>query len=424
MSEIRLLTVDDFDAFTDIVVNAYPGWKISSKEDWERVQQRLLTSHREDRTVSYYGLFRAGELIGGMRFHDFQMNLLGARVAVGGVGLVAVHLLHKKEHVAKEMIAYFLRHYRGKGAPLTLLYPFRPDFYKSMGFGYGTKMNQYRVPPSALPKGPSKVHVRYLGDQDKRALLDCYQRVVERTHGMMEKSGRELDRLFKNESFRIVGYVDEDEDGDGAGDGRVRGYVVFAFEPGESFIVNDLHVREFIYENQDALSELMTFLHTQFDQIRHVILDTQDEYFHHVLLDPRNGSPRLIPSVYHESNLQGLGVMYRVVNTPALLQALADRDFGGQTCRLKLTMEDSFLPENTGGWVLHFEEGRLTWSDGEAYDVEVRMEVAEFSALLMGTATLDCLYRYGLVRVSDPKYVGVVDRIFRVPEKPICTTAF
>jgi len=87
-------------------------------------------------------------------------------------------------------------------------------------------------------------------------------------------------------------------------------------------------------------------------------------------------------------------------------------------------VEQSFLPENGGSLTLHFEGGRLTWSDGEAYDVEVRMEVAELSALLLGTVTLNSLYRYGLVEVSDVEYVGVVDRIFRVLDKPICTTAF
>lgn len=35
---------------------------------------------------------------------------------------------------------FYLRHYRERGTPLTALYPFRPDFYRSMGFGFGTKV--------------------------------------------------------------------------------------------------------------------------------------------------------------------------------------------------------------------------------------------------------------------------------------------
>jgi predicted acetyltransferase len=414
MSEIRPLSAGDFDAFARIFVDAYPGMKATSKEEQERVKQRLLKAHQEEPTVTGYGLFREGQLLGGMLFYDFTMNFLGARIAAGGVGQVAVDLLRKKEHVAKEMMLYFVRHYRECGAPVTMLYPFRPDFYKKMGFGYGTKMSQYRVEPSALPKGPSKTHVRYLNEDDKQAVLDCYNRRLDRTHGMMVKSEREVNRLMQ--APYIVGYER---------DGQIQGYLVFNFEYSENFLLNDIHIREFIYESREALSELLTFLQTQADQVRHIIFNTQDEFFHHLLLDPRNGSPTLIPDVYHESNLQGMGLMYRVVDIPGIFRLLGERDFGGQTCRLKLTIEDSFLPENAGSMFLAFENGRLHLLDsGSAHDVEVWMDVAEFSSLLLGTVPFRSLYEYGLADVSDPGYVGIIDRIFAVRDKPICTTSF
>ena len=103
---------------------------------------------------------------------------------------------------------------------------------------------------------------------------------------------------------------------------------------------------------------MLTFLHTQADQIRHVIVNTQDEYFHYLLLDPRNNSQRLIPDVYHESNTQGVGLMYRVIDVPGMFDLLHERNFGGQTCTLELNIVDSFLPENAGSTLLRFEEGR------------------------------------------------------------------
>ena len=417
MSEIRVLSVEDFDAFVNILVNAYPGWKIAprDKEAKERVKQRFLKAHQEEPMITAYGLFRDGGLQGGMLFHDFKMNCLGARIAAGGVGQVAVDLLHKKEHVAREMTLYFLRHYRERGAPLIMLYPFRPDFYKKMGFGYGTKMNQYRVQPAGLPKGPSKAHIRYLDKDDRQALLDCYNRYLSRTHGMIEKSERELTRLVENPQHQIVGYEE---------DGRVLGYLVFTIEHGENWLINDICIREFIYESRAALSELMTFLHTQADQIRHIIFNTQDEVFYYLLLDPRNGSPTLIPDVYHESNIQGVGLMYRVIHTRTIFDLLRERNFGGQTCRLKLTIEDSFLPENAGSTFLRFEDGRLHLVDDGDYDVEVCMDVAEFSSLLVGAVNFRSLHKYGLAEISDPGYVGIIDRVFAVEDKPICTTPF
>lgn len=419
MSEIRILSADDFDALADIFINAYPGWMSASAEEKERIKQHLIKSHQEEPTVTYYGLWRDGQLLGGMRFHDFTMNFLQTQIPAAGVGQVAVDLVHKKEHVAKEMIAYFLQHYREQGVSIALLYPFRPDFYKKMGFGYGTKMSQYRVKPAALPRGPSKAHVRYLGEDDEQALWDCYTRLVSRTHGMIEKSQGEIAKLIKNPQLRIVGYEQ---------DGQVVGYLAFIFDRGENAILNDIHVREFVYESREALSELCSFLHTQADQIRYVIFETQDESFHHLLLDPRNDSVALIPSVYHGSNTQGVGIMYRVLDTPGIFNLLQARDFGGQSCRLKLTLEDSFLPENAGSTLLCLEGGRLMVVDDDAegrdYDVQLRMDVAEFSSLLVGAVNLRSLDRYGLTDLSDRGYLGVLDEIFAVQDKPICMTHF
>ncbi len=154
------------------------------------------------------------------------MKLLSTKTVGGGVGLVAVDLLHKKEKVCKELITYFLKHYRKKGISIALLYPFRPDFYKKMGFGYGTKVNQYRIKPESLPKGDSKKNTRFLDEDDREALLECYNRLMDRTSGMIEKSDFALQRIFDQKN-RIVAYEK---------DGKVRGYIIFTFQPTKRII--------------------------------------------------------------------------------------------------------------------------------------------------------------------------------------------
>lgn len=415
MSEIRVLKEDEFDAFVDIVATAYPAWEITSPEDAERVKGHLLEDHREEPTVSFYGLFREGELRGGMRFHDYTINFLDTIMPAGGVGLIAVDLVHKKEHVAKEMVSYFLGHYRDQGAPLALLYPFRPDFYRRMGFGYGSKMSQYRVEPASFPRGLSKAHIRRLTKEDREALAACYARVMRRTHGMIEKTEHELTRLFRRPQHRFVGYER---------DGQIEGYLVFSFEKGDDFLENDIQVREIIYENREALSELLTFLHTQADQIRYVILNIEDSTFHHLLSDPRSPSPSLIPPVYHESNLQGVGLMVRVIDVPRVFQLLGERDFGGYSGTLRLTVEDTFLPENAGATLVRFTDGHPEVVDEGAHDVEIQLEIGALSSLLAGTVPFRRLHTYGLAEISNVSQVEVVDRIFAVREPPVCTTWF
>jgi predicted acetyltransferase len=237
---------------------------------------------------------------------------------------------------------------------------------------------------------------------------------------MIDKTEREMQRLFGNPEHRIAGCEIE---------GEIRGYLVFTFQQGESFISNDLSVKEFIYKDREALSELLTFLHSQHDQIRHVIVNTQDEYFHHLLLDPRNGAAQLIPDVYHQTNAQGVGLMYRIVDVPGIFDRLAERDLAvsvsrAQKCALRLTIADSFLPENAGSLLLELEDGRLRRVETGNHDIEVHLDIADLSSLLAGTVDFKSLQRYGLAELSDSGWVEVVDGIFAVPQKPMCTTSF
>jgi predicted acetyltransferase len=416
MQEIKPLAEQDFAAFATIVANAYPSFKIATEEDRQRLVERFR-ARSEQPTNHVYGLYRDGTLYGGMILYDFTIKLLSVKASAGGVGLVAVDILHKKEKVARDMIAYFLQHYKAQGATLTTLYPFRPDFYKQMGFGFGTKMSQYRVRPSDLPKGATKQHIVFLRAEDKELLRDCYHRYLERTHGMMERSDLELSSLFNNQEHRIVAYKRDD---------RVQGYMVFTFKPGsqENFNINDILVRELVYETREALSELFAFLHSQADQIRRVIFQTQDEDFHHALRDPRNGTENLFPSVYHESNIQGVGIMYRVIDTKGIFGLLRDHNFGNQDCKLKLALRDSFLAENDGSTVVHFRQGRPALQDDADYDIEVGLDIADFSSLLMGAVRFKSLYMYGLADISDERAVDTVDRLFMTEAKPICMTPF
>jgi predicted acetyltransferase len=413
---IKELNKADFDDFVTLTLNAYPGIKITSEEDKERFRQRLEKAAGDD-TTHFYGLFVEDQLWGGMRLYDFTMKLLSTTTLVGGVGGVAVDLAHKKKKVARDLIRFFLQHYRAKGACMVALYPFRPDFYKKMGFGYGSKMNQYRIKPAALPASPLREQVALLDASAKAALNECYSRYLAKTNGLMLKSDHVLEDMFTNPALKVVGYWQ---------DGRLLGYLLFTFQPtGQSnFLSNNIVVQEFVYETAGALQGLLAFLQAQADQVDRVIFNTQDENFHHLLPDPRNGSENLLSPVYHESNLQGVGIMYRVIDTRRLFTVLQNHNFGGQGCRLKLSLTDSFFSENEGSIVIHFVEGMAHLDTGKAYDVAIDLDIAEFSSMAVGAVGFRHLYEYGLAEISDANYVDVVQRLFQTNQKPLCMTRF
>jgi hypothetical protein len=221
--------------------------------------------------------------------------------------------------------------------------------------------------------------------------------------------------LFKNGGGRIAGYVKN---------GRIEGYLTYSFEKGKNFLVNDMVINELFYENRDALSEMAAFLHGQLDQIKQIVLSSHDDTFHHLLFDPTNGTGNMINPISHESNVQGAGLMYRVINVGGMFGAMAERDFGGQSCRVRITLRDTFFPQQAGSTVVNFENGRAVVSDSADYEVEMSLDVSEFSSLLMGVISFRKLYDYNLVELSDVAYLDLLHKLFYVETKPICITRF
>lgn len=416
MREIERLTGKLLDAFVTITANAYPGIKLATDAEKERLRERMAQM-QDSGEVHFYGLMEDGALLGGMRFHDYTMKLRSTMMPVGGLGGVAVNLTHKKEKVAYEMVLFFLRHYREQGACLTALYPFRPDFYRRMGFGYGSKISQYRVSPANLPRDGEKTAVSFLTEADKAGVKACYGRFLQQTNGLMEKQAYALDSLFTSPTLKLVGYKQQ---------GELQGYIAFTFKMREegNFLWQDIVIHEFVYENRMALAALLAFLHAQADQVDRIAFNVQDDNLHFIFTDPRNDSKRMIPAVWHESNTQGVGIMYRVIDVPRLFAVLADHDFNGQSCRFTLSLRDSLLPENEGRYGVACVNGRIALTVSQPDDVVVSMDVAEFSSLIIGAIGFNELYRFNLADISDAAYADAIHQLFWTAQKPLCLTSF
>jgi predicted acetyltransferase len=415
MREIRAVPESDLEEFARITTEAFPGMKIVSREERDRMIERLARVMKEP-IVHFFAAYEGEQMVGVMRLYDFTMRLRETRTLVGGLGGVAVDLRHKKERVAADMVRFYLDYYRDKGAVFVALYPFRPDFYRRMGFGYGVKMNRYSFRPDALPAGP-RARVDYLTADDRDALAACYDRFLERTNGLIVLPSHVLDALFTDPANRIVGLREGN---------RLRGYAIFRFQPANenNWLANNLELRALIYDDPAALLALLAFLRTQADQVERIVYETQDDAFHHALSDPRDGTGNLLAGLWHQTNTQGAGIMYRVIDAPRLFEIWRERDFGGATCRLRLNLTDSFLPENAGSYLIAFERGRAKLTDKGAADVEMNMDISDFSSLAVGAIDFARLYEYGRATISGAAHVPAINRLFHAEIRPWCLTSF
>ena len=411
MSIIRALQDNEIPELLRIVANAYPSFELHSPEATAKLKKRLLQALDEGFANRICGLFRDGRLLGGMRWLDFEMNLFEKPVPFGGVGLVAVDLVHKKEQVCKEMIQAFIQHYDEAGTALVGLYGFRLDFYKQMGFGFGNVTHHYRIRPEQFPC-TQKDGIRFLTADDGEAIAACYQRYMDGRHGLLAKSQYEINEYSRNDTTHLVGFATSD---------RIEGYLVYRYQV--DGLNTDLQVIEFVYENDTAYRQLCTFLHTQLDQIRWILFNTQDDHFYYQFSNPVNSQSGEVP-LHHASSGSEIGIMYRVVNTGRLIEQLADHNFNDVSMNLKIELQDTFHPENSGIYPVRVHEGKMCLDENIGSCPFIRLDVAEFTSLVLGLVPFRKLVRYGLADISDTECLPRIDRLFHCTQKPQCWTRF
>ncbi len=410
-------TYEAFYKIVTLLTNAYPLAVPTEEEAIHKLATNLedALTLRPDQHV--FSVRAKDEIVGCMRYFDFNMQLFGEKLKVGGIGMVAVDILHKKKGIAKLIVSDFLDYYKKQGYTMATLFPFRPDFYKNMGFGFGRSMNQFRIPPKAFPKGVGKEHVIYLGKKDIGDMLDCYHRYQQQTNGLFDKYADEYEKEM-DQGRRFIGYKKN---------GALEGMFAYTIEKTSDVntMTQNMRVFNIIAENAEALMAFSAFFNSQIDQIERVIVNVQDEAFQYLFGDPRNHTDHNMSPHFQECSVQGTGVMYRLIDNVEFFKGLKSHSFGGQTVTVSFDIEDDFLLENNGTFTVSFEEGYpVSVLPGRSGHVTVSMNVANFTSLVTGCVDFRSLLRYNQATISDKGYMVRVNRLFDGEDAPICMTRF
>jgi len=413
MYTFSLMNEKNTHAMAQQQIDAYPGFMQNISVE-QYAESMTDTNNRPN--TKYYCAFSGNKLVGGFLMLDFEMNMRQIMVKASGLGMVAVDLNHKKEKVCREIMRYYLNTLRTNGVNVALLYPFNSSFYHKMGFGFGTLLQQFRIKPSNLPSGNSKAHIARLNEDNAEAIAKFYNLRAKTTHGLITKSTDEFAKRLKNPANKVFAYVD----------GNIRGYIFFQFKKGsdDSALVNDISVNELLFDSPEVFTELMTFMKSQSDQARYIIINTQDEGFINAIADPRNHTERILFPVYQECCRTGLGIMYRICNVETFFADIANCRFGDLSINLKINVNDSFIPENNKPVLLELRNGLCTVTNNSDCDVELNIDIAELSSLVMGCTNLKSLVKYGKATLSNATCLDVLSRSFALDEKPICLTYF
>jgi predicted acetyltransferase len=286
---------------------------------------------------------RDGELAGVMRLYDYEMNVRGRDALTGGLGSVAVSLVHKRRGVARALVGWYIDDYRRRGAAFAALYPFRFDFYRALGFGYGTPMQRYRFAPAALRDDGARGRLRLLGEADLDAMLACTSAFAASTHGLIKRHRMPMERALRDAELRFVGVED---------DGTLRGFMQTKPIAHDSTIHNrnELEVRDLLCEDDAYAAALLGYLRAQRDQFARVTIESQEAAFYlAAAADPRDGSDvSVAPPAAHRVAETGLGIMYRIVDVERAFAILPGVRRLGSCCDCRSTIRSCRRPAAGG----------------------------------------------------------------------------
>ena len=230
------------------------------------------------------------------------------------------------------------------------------------------------------------------------------------------KIGDEI-RDLKNDPYnKIIANYDEK--------GNINGYLVFKFQNAKdgNYTINNIYIKELIYENTDVLKKLLGFLRKQDDQVNLVVFNTEDENFYYLFDNPLNDSLNYIPYGYIESNTQAVGVMYKLFDIKQAFEQCSHRNYNNSNLKVRFLVYDE-LNNKEIEIVVNFIDGIVN-TDSEKFDVTMRTNMANFSSLFLGSTSVIGMYNLGLLELDNVEFWRILIERFTVVKKPVCYTDF
>jgi predicted acetyltransferase len=336
-----------------------------------------------------------GRLAGAIKAYQFTQHLAGAAVPMLGLAAVATAPTARRRGVGRALCHHALRLGRERGDLVSVLYPFRPAYYRAFGWGVAGEFHSYRFAPRALPVYDEAAAVRAATADDLGALVACYARSAARSNGLIER-----DRGIWAYHFDRTGVYPFIYDANG-----VSGYALARFTAGPAPEAGTLAILELVAEDDDAYHGLLGWIASQGDQFREVRYDARpDEHFEFRLTDPRPPGFQPARNLWHPTARRIRGPMLRILDIPALLES---RTHWGAAVEgafsFTLEIDDPEIPENRGPWRVTIEGGRAQVqprTGSHITQAALAADAATFAEICTGTIAPTAAMRLGLARIE------------------------
>lgn len=374
-------------------------------------------------------------LVGACKVYRMTEFIGGVAMPMMGLAAVAVTPSHRRRGLAARLCVGAIEAAVERGDIISALYPFRPDYYRRLGWGLVGALHEYRFHTRALalpegdrPAGGASRVRRGELERDAAAIAACYRRVAERSNGPIDRTRQVWAYRLTGEELGVrpvdaeAGWTARAEptlrpvvyDDDG-----VRGYALLRYRPKASPTDATLQVRELIAEDYAAYRGLLAHIAGQHDQwpLCHYFARPA-ERFGDFLTDPRPPRFRNARSLYFPTGRIVRGPMLRVLDVPAALRMRRYFDaVGGAPATFGIMVTDDQRPANTGTWTVHVDAGgKVGVEEGAApADATLETDVSGLARMFVGEIPATVAAVQGRARVEGDG--AVLDRAFATRER-------
>lgn len=401
----RSARLEEVPAVARIVSHSFP-WKGATQRELEEVLTESPLGGLSDLWVGEDD----GRIVASCLLYSFRQWIGRREIPAMGLGAVAISATSRRRGLAGRLIGSAFEVARERGDLTSALFPFRTSFYRKLGYGLAGEIQQYRIPPTALPDDDGRRRVELVeSSEDRSALMAVYDRWAPRQTGQMVRTPRSWEQVWQKDTRRAVLHRDED--------GTPTGYAVFRYAQDPAKNYRAIEVEEIVWIGRAARAALYGWMASLSDQWEEIVYRAHpDEGFAEHLAEtrfPRDDGPRW--HYWFPAATTMYGPMFRLLDVAGAWRSRRVRP--GPALRVALEVHDPSIDANAGDWLLTIEDGavEVEKGPGEGADLRLRLGIDALSRIYIGAISSGLAVRTGIAHADDESRLGQLEKLLRVP---------
>ncbi|RLL82055.1 acetyltransferase [Mesotoga sp. BH458_6_3_2_1] len=352
-------------------------------ENWMKVASKhageIFSNDLRDPFGAYDGSTLAAEYL----LLSLKMRLRDSVIPMGGIGNVCTSPLYRGKGAVKFLLEKSLETMKEKGQAVSLLYPFSRSFYRKLGWEEFDTMLRAKFSPGSIDLPDQKVEVKIEEMEDADGEIREFYNEYASSHYSMILRDEEMwksDFEFRTDYDVCKKFVKFKREGKTTGMLRyVFLYDNFDKDRGLKFVVTIFLADD--VATRHAMFRFLKGLSLQIDQI-HAFLPP--DFLLWPYLKERPSEMKIVPRT-----------MIRILD----LQLLNGLRIDAPDIRVGIKIDDSQASWNDGVFELCVENGELSFSPSDSFDLEC--DIATLSSVVGGTTDFKEMIEFGRVKVSD-----------------------